>query len=293
MIKHVLTGAGLAVLLSGTALCQTGSEFTAVPLVVANDKLPEFEVADIQVTKDTGQPRAQFLPGGRVQLRALPMKFMILAAWGYENDEGRVAGGPGWMSSEKFDIVAKAQHDSSILTLRLMLRALLIKRFGLEAHIEERPMPVYALVKGKGDLKIKPSAAEGALGCKRSNEDGVITVACHNMTMDEFANGVRGMAPAYIDKPVVNLTELKGAYDFKLGWTPRGLLLGTAGGRGGGAAEGAAAPDGAAINASEPTAGGMTVFDAVYKQLGLKLETSRHPIPIVVVDKVNRTPTEN
>ncbi len=196
---------------------------------MANDKLPEFEVADIQLTKDTvGQPRAQFLPGGRVQFQALPMKFMVLAA----------------------------------------------------------------LVKGKGDLKIKPSAKEGALDCNRSNEDGVIMVTCRNMTMEELANGVRGMAPAYIDKPVVNLTELKGAYDFKFGWTPRGQLLGTAGGRGG-AADGAARPDGGVLNASEPTAGGMTVFESMGKQLGLRLESTRHAIPIVVVDKVNRTATEN
>jgi uncharacterized protein (TIGR03435 family) len=292
MTKRVLTSAGLVVLLSGAAFCQAGNELQAVPLVIANDKLPEFDVADIQASKAVGQPRAQFLPGGRVEFHTLPMNFMILAAWGFENDEGRVTGGPSWMNSEKFDIVAKAPHDSSIAALRLMLRALLIKRFGLEMHIEDKPMPVYTLTKGKGELKIKPSATEAKLDCKRANEDGVITMTCHNMTMDELANGLRGMAPAYIDKPVVNLTELKGAYDFKLGWTPRGQLLGTAGGRGG-AAEGAASPEGTAINVSEPTAGGLTVFDAVAKHLGLKLESTRHAIPVIVVDKVNRTATEN
>ena len=220
------------------------------------------------------------------------MKFMILAAWGFENDEGRITGGPAWMGSEKFDIVAKAPHDSTIAALRLMLRSMLIKRFGLEQHIEDRPMAVYALTRGKGELKVKPSAGEAKLDCKRANEDGVITMACHNMTMDELANGLRTMAPAYIDKPVVNLTELTGPYDFKLGWTPRGLLLGTGGGRGG-AAEGAATPGGTAINVAEQTAGGLTVFEAVAKNLGLKLESVKHPMPVIVVDKVNRTATEN
>jgi uncharacterized protein (TIGR03435 family) len=292
MTKRALTSAGLVVLLSGAAFCQAGNELAAVPLVIATDKLPEFDVADIQASKAVGQPRAQFLPGGRVEFHTLPMNFMILAAWGFENDEGRVTGGPSWMNSEKFDIVAKAPPDSSIAALRLMLRALLIKRFGLEMHIEDKAMSVYALAKGKGELKIKPSATEAKLDCKRANEDGVITMTCHNMTMDELANGLRAMAPAYIDKPVVNLTELKGAYDFKLGWTPRWQLLGTGGGRGG-AAEGAASPEGAAINVSEPTAGGLTVFDAVAKHLGLKLESTKHAIPVIVVDKVNRTATEN
>src|SRR6266478_2610192 len=126
MIKRAFTSASLIVLLSGAAFSQAGSELSAVPLVIANDKLPEFDVADIKVSKDVGQPRAQFLPGGRVEFHTLPMKFMILAAWGFENDEGRVTG-PSWMNSEKFDIVAKAPHDSSIASLRLMLRALLIK----------------------------------------------------------------------------------------------------------------------------------------------------------------------
>ena len=291
MTKRALTSAGLIVLLSGAAFCQAGSDLAAVPLVVPTDKLPEFDVADIQASTAVGSPRAQFLPGGRLEFHTLPMNFMILAAWGFENDEGRVTG-PGWMTSEKFDIVAKAPPNSNISTLRLMLRALLIKRFGLEVHIEDKALPVYALAKGKGELKIKPSATEAKLDCKRANEDGVITMTCHNMTMDELANGLRSMAPAYIDKPVVNLTELKGPYDFKLGWTPRGQLMGTAGGRGG-APEGAASPEGAAINVSEPTAGGLAVFDAVAKNLGLKLESTKHAIPVIVVDKVNRTPTEN
>jgi uncharacterized protein (TIGR03435 family) len=263
-----------------------------VPLAVPNDKLPEFDVADIQVTKDTtGRPRAQFLPGGRVQFFSLPLKFMVLAAWGWENDEGRVTGGPSWVGSEQFDIVAKAPPDSTIATLRLMLRSLLIKRFGLEMHIEDQMQPVYALEKGKGEPKLTKSPEEKPLNCERSNQDGVITVNCHNMSLDELATGLRGMAPAYVDRPVVNLTGLSGKFDFKLGWTPRGQLLGTAGEGRGSAAE----PhlERGVVAASEPTAGGRTVFEAVDHDLGLRLNSTKHAIPIVVIDKVNRVPTEN
>jgi uncharacterized protein (TIGR03435 family) len=125
--------------------------------------------------------------------------------------------------------VAKATKDATIADLRLMLRNLLVKRFGMAVHIEDRPL-------------------------------------------DELATGMRGLAPAYIDKPVVNLTELKGRYDFKLGWTPRGLLLGTDGTRS--AAEGGV--PGGSINPSEPTAGGMTFFEGVDKYLGLKLASAKH-----------------
>jgi len=266
MMKRASTTASLVILLSSAALGQDGGRFSAVPNVSANDKLPEFDAVDIHVSKDASQPMAQFLPGGRVQFQAMPMKFMVLAAWGYENDEGRLSGGPSWMNTEKFDLLAKAPPDSSIATQRLMLRAFLIKRFGLEAHVEDKVMPVYVLSKGRGDLPIKPSATAGSPECTRSNQDSMTMETCHNMTMDDLANGFHSFAPFYIDKPVVNLTEIKGAYDFEFRWTPRAQL---------------------------PTAGGMTIFEAADRQLGLKLESTEHAMPIIVVDKVTRMETVN
>jgi len=290
MLRRGFIGIAFVLLSSGAAFSQTGSPFAVVPAVVPADKLPEFDVADIQESKESGNPRARFLPGGKVEFQALPMKFMILAAWGYENDEGRIEGGPAWMSSVKFDIVAKAPHDAGIPTLRLMLRSLLIKRFGLESHIEQKVLPVYALVRGKGEPKVTASAKQGEVNCSRSVNNGVITAACHNMTMDELAGGLRGMAPAYIDQPVVNLTELQGQYDFTLGWSPRGLVDRAAGR--GSAADGGPPPAGADTSA-EPGSNGITMFEAIGKDLGLKLESTKHVIPIVVVDKVNRTATFN
>jgi len=260
MIKRASTAAGLVIVLSGAALGQNAGS-SAVPNVSANDKLPEFDMVDIQASKGGDQPIFQFLPGGGIQLRAQTLRFIVLAAWGYENEEGRVTGGPGWMNTDRFDLLATAPPDSSNVTLRLMLRAFLIQRFGLEAHVEDRVIPVYALVKGKDNLKIKPSATTGTPECKRSNEGSLTMEICYNMTMDDLANGFHSMAPVYFDKPVANLTEIKGAYDFELRWTPRGQLQ---------------------------TAGGMTVFESVNQQLGLNLESTEHPMPIIVVDKVSR-----
>jgi uncharacterized protein (TIGR03435 family) len=228
--------------------------------VTANEKLPEFQTADIQLSKGESQTMAQFLPGGKVQFQALQLKFIILAAWGYEYDEHRISGGPSWMDSDRFDLMAQAPPDSSMATMRFMLKDFLMKRFGLQAHLEDTVMPVYALSKGKGALAIKPSATAGASECVRSNEAGVTIETCHNMTMDDLANGFRGLAPVYIDKPVVNQTDIKGAYDFELRWTPR---------------------------AQFQTAGGITVFDAVDQQLGLMLESTTHAVPIIVIDKIS------
>jgi uncharacterized protein (TIGR03435 family) len=84
------------------------------------------------------------------------------------------------------------------------------------------------------------------------------------MTMDDLANGFRSLTPAYIDSPVVNLTDLKGAYDFEFRWTPRVQFL---------------------------AAGGVTVFESVDRQLGLKLESTTHAIQVVVIDKMGRLQT--
>lgn len=292
MTKHVCALAALTAILASLVFAQgqnpqpTG-ELIAVPAIIPLDKLPEFEVADVRPNKESGQPRAQMQPGGRLDFRALPIKFMVLAAWGYENDESRVTGGPSWAATEAYDIVAKAKPDASIADLRLMLRSLLYKRFGLEMHMEDRPMPVFALEKGKGEPKVTPSAAPGRADCNRSGSDGQITAKCHNITMDEVANALRSMAPGYIDKPVVNLTGMTGQFDFEVTWTGRGRLLG-----GGDASASAPKADGTILNSSDGVSG-MTIFDGIDKYLGLKLNSTKHAMPVIVIDKVNRTPTEN
>jgi uncharacterized protein (TIGR03435 family) len=105
-----------------------------------------------------------------------------------------------------------------------------------------------------------------------------IRVACTRITMAELAEQVANRAGAYVDLPVVDLTGIEGAYDLKLLWTPKAAL------------EGRKAPDGTVI--TEP-AGGLSIFDALQAQLGLRLEQRKHPMPLIVVDRVERVPTEN
>ncbi len=264
MVKRVSVDASLAILLSGAALGQGGGALGASN--VSADKLPQFDSVDIQVNKGESQSMAQFLPDGNIHFQAMPMRFMVLAAWGHEYQPERLAGAPDWLSTDTFNLTAKAPPDSNMAAQRLMLRAFLIKRFGLQAHVEDRVMPVYTLAKGTGGLKIKPSAAAGASGCERSNEDNVTIENCRNMTMDDLANGLRSMAPVYIDRPVLNLTEIKGAFDFELRWMPRAQLA---------------------------AGSGMTVFESVDKTLGLKLEATEHATPVIVVDKVHRMDAVN
>jgi uncharacterized protein (TIGR03435 family) len=135
-------------------------------------------------------------------------------------------------------------------------------------------MPGFVLSLGKGKPKLKESDGTGNTGCQpqqQKPEPGTIpyaVVQCRNMIVDAFAKMLRNMAGAYINTDVVNSTGLEGNWDFDLKWTGR-ALLGQAG------------------------ADAIPIFDAVDKQLGLKLEPQKVPMPVLVVDKVNEKPTDN
>jgi len=151
---------------------------------------------------------------------------------------------------------------------------LLAERFKLVLHKDSRPMPGFALTVGKGGKpKMKEASGEGG-GCQgvpQQQQPGVIpqnTITCKGLSMELFAQQIRGMAGAYLTGPVTDLTGLKGFWDFDLKWTARALL---------------------------PRAGGdgISIFDAVDQQLGLKLDQQRVPTPVFIVDSVNQKPTDN
>jgi len=106
------------------------------------------------------------------------------------------------------------------------------------------------------------------------------------MTMTQFAEDLTRIAGGYIKEPVIDATGITGAFDFTLNFTGAGRLTG-AGGRGGDAAAAGATP-----TASDPS-GGLSLFDAVQKQLGLKLELKKRPFPVLVIDSVNEKPSDD
>jgi uncharacterized protein (TIGR03435 family) len=108
-------------------------------------------------------------------------------------------------------------------------------------------------------------------------------ISCKNTTMAQLAQRLQQMAGAYIDHPVVDATGLSGGWDFLIGWTPRAVLEA--------AAKPPDADPGAAGAASDPN-GGISVFDAVEKELGLKLVKQKKSIPVIVVDHVDEKPVQ-
>jgi len=260
-----------AVILCGTALGQPAEK-------------PEFIVADVHRSPHATQPfvRGPFYTSGRYELRFASLLDMIRTAYGV--DPERVAGGPSWLDWDRFDVFALAPEKSNAEARRLMLQSLLASRFKLAVHNDSRRMPAFGLTAKSAHLK--EASGEGDAGCKFSVENvsngpdsgggprrlPVLVYACKNMTMAAFAESLLN-APAagqYLNnKLIVDQTQLEGSYDFTLRYTPK-------------------LPAGMSVMGEQ-----MPLPDALEKQLGLKLEATTAPMPAIVVDSVNRTPTEN
>jgi len=225
---------------------------------------PKFELADVHASKPTETEFNLFRNGGSVELRGGTMLDLIEAA--YRVHENEVIGGPGWLNTDRFDISAKAPPAASEDQIQLMLQALLLDRFKLTIRREERPLPAFLLTVGDRGPKLKKSSGKGAPDCTTGGGQEMVTATCQNMPMDQFTGRLRIMAGGYFNGPLIDRTGLKDAYDFTLSWTGRGLLTKNS---------------------------GVSLFDAVDKQLGLKIEAQPQPTPVIVVDSVNQKPTDN
>ncbi len=256
----------------------------ALSLVIpAVAEQPKFELADVHVSK-TSRAFAQNFGGvlrdGLYINRDATMLNLIKAAYGISEDD--VAGGPGWLGSDVFEVVAKVPPGTKMAAANQMLQSLLQERFKLVLHKDSHPVPRYVLSVGKGGSKLKPASGSGNSTCQPKQQAAPpssggppdpasqpnIVAECRNLTAAQIADNLHQMAGGYLDHDVLDSTRLEGSFDFDLEWTGRGLL----------AAKGPA---------------GISIFDAVDKQLGLKLELQNVPMQVMVVESVLRKPTPN
>ncbi len=256
----------------------------------------EFEVADVKPTDpEARMGRFQIQPGGRLVSQGMALRFLVSRAFNtFNNDE--IVGLPKWADSERFDITAKAPAGAPISNadmdlLAPMVRALLADRFKMTYHTEERPVAAYSLVSAKPKMKkADPASRASCTGgpAPAGAPPGSRSLACQNITMEQFADRLQNIAPG-LSWPILNSTALEGGWDFQLIFSMgMPMRIGAVPGRGGDAG----APGSPLPSASDPS-GGYTIFEAIEKQLGLKLESQKRSMPVIVIDHIEQKPTEN
>lgn len=158
---------------------------------------------------------------------------LVRTAWGVAAD--KVVGGPDWVETDRFDVVATAPDGSSAETLRAMLQGLLKDRFGLVVHSTSKDFPAYAITAGKNPSLRTAAESKTPAGCtaaaganpapSRNNAPAEpVVFACRGLTMREFADGIpkmRGVSGYLLNYPVLHQTNLGGSWDFDVRWTPR------------------------------------------------------------------------
>jgi len=242
--------------------------------------LPKFEVASIKPNK-SGDVRTSMMPypEGRLTVENNSLRQLVRSAFGVRDPQ--ITGGPKWFDDDRFDIVAKAEGPATRDQLMLMLQSLLIDRFKLNFHRETKQLPVFNLVAAKKGV-LGPNMSGHVPGTGTPRLFPILGPPGHmdgsNATMQQLAASLSG---ATEDRVVLDKTGLTGTYDFILVWTPERWLLPPG------------VPPEVLENApNRPPADGPFLSTALPEQLGLKLESGRGPVPIIVVDSASR-PSEN
>jgi uncharacterized protein (TIGR03435 family) len=241
---------------------------------MAADASPVFEVAVIKPSKPGPQGRA-FRVNGR-QFTTLNTSLSNLITWTYGVQARQITGAPPWAETEKYDLLAKPDGEGqpNDKQWKFMVQKLLADRFKLVFHRDTKELPVFAIVVGKTGPKLAKSEGDPN-GLPGLFFRGLGVLPARNATMADFAGVMQG---AVLDRPVVDQTGLSGRYDFTLTWTPDESQFQGLGAKVPPPAENAAAPP--------------DLFTAMQEQLGLKLESTKAPAEILVVDHVEK-PSEN
>jgi uncharacterized protein (TIGR03435 family) len=240
------------------------------PPLIPADANPSFEVATIKPTQEG--TRFTIHPTASGMLIANDATLAYLIKFAYQVHPRQITKAPAWVDSDKYDLAAKPDMPGqpSLPQMRVMVQKLLADRFQLKFHNEKKEMPAYAITVAKSGVKLtknesNPKGNPGYGG----GPQGMRVV---NSTIQEFIGFVLNDS---LEMPVVDQTGLGAArFDFILKYTPDSL-------QGGGAAPQAAGPD------APPD-----IFTAMQQQLGLKLESTKAQVNVMVIDKVEK-PSEN
>ena len=232
-----------------------------------------FEVAAIRSNRSAGVATTLRLdPGGRLHVVGAPLPWLIAAAYGDVLGGLRpeqVVGIPNSLQSERYDITAKmAAADASdtaptFIAMRPFVQALLEDRFGLRTHRERRELPIYALVRSSRDGRLGPGLSRSTIDCSKEQtkcgfKGGPVgRILAEALTSDLLLQLLANAS----GRIVVDRTGLEGPFAIDLEWSP---------------------------DQTQPASDKPSIFTAVQEQLGLKLEATRGPVDVLVIDHVER-----
>ena len=256
---------------------------------------PRFEVVSIKpVAEGTadiqGLGNVRILPGGRLNAEAALLRYFIQNAYGVKPFQ--LGGGPGWIESAHYNIDATAGGNPSGSEMRLMMQALLADRFQLKVHRETRELPVYELTVAKGGSKLQPPKPGSCLS-PEANAPPVPGPAtpCGRVVMMISGSGARmqggqvSMAELVrvlsnvLARTVVDQTGYTGEFDVHLEFSPDESLGGLPTPKG---------PDDPRVPTIPADPNHPTIFAAMQEQLGIKVQSAKGPVEVIVIDHVER-----
>jgi uncharacterized protein (TIGR03435 family) len=273
-------------------LAVAGAIVVTVPLaigVLRAQTLPPapkygYEVASVKRSAPD-QTNSRIRPGAQGGIRTENTSVMALLTFAYDVRDYQFVDAPGWVTSERYDVsftpdkpeeaasptTPRDQMEGQFRRQQQRMQAVLRDRFGLVLRAETREMPVYVLTVGKNGHKLLPPKEEHAFPHMSTSPDEITGT---NLDLRFLTNGLANLMGRYVRDE----TGLKGVYDFKMKWTPDSSQR-----------LGAPRSDEPA-NTDDPGSG--SIFMALQEQLGLKLEAKKGPVPVFVVEKIQR-PSEN
>ncbi|MGA2117651.1 MAG: TIGR03435 family protein [Bryobacteraceae bacterium] len=250
------------------------------PTRMAASADPAFEVATIKPSDPTRPGKIFTVRGRDVVTINTTLNDLITTAFNIHTRQ--ITGGPAWLDSDRYDVTGRPDvpGQPNFAQIKIMLQKLVADRFQLKFHREKKELAVYAIGIAKTGVKISKSAADPnslpGLFFGGGGVGGGVSFNVRNATMAEVANTLQG---SVLDRPVVDQTGLAEKYDFIVKFTPEpGQMAGF--GRGG-------QPGGQPPAADNPDAP-PDLFAAFQQQLGLKIETSKAPVDVLVIDKVEK-----
>ena len=229
-----------------------------------------FEVASVKENTSGGFGAGIDYPaGGRLTAENMSPKMLIASA--FRIQPFQISGGPSWFESAKYDIEGKSESIATPDQLREMLRTLLVQRFHLQSHEESKQMTVYTLSVAKGGIKMTPSKFD-----ENDRRNGVRSNRGRLSGQHVPVSILAQILSNQLSRVVIDGTNLSGVFDFILEWTPD-------------VGEAPSAKDG--MIPSQPSADAPvapSLVTALQEQLGLRLESSKGPVDILVIDHAEK-----